>query len=218
MDRPVQTMEQRPFGRRAPSAPGAVWYFWSCLSAAFWPRLARGHPFMIVTMAGLPGTGKSTLAQALARRLPGAVLDKDAIRAALFEPGRVEYSAAQDDFCMEIMLQAAAYLLAKDAGLHILLDGRTFSRAYQRGRAMEFCRQAGTAWAVIECVCAERTAVERLAQAVERKTHPAANRTPELYRQVREAWEPIDEPKLVIDTDENLDSCVARALGYLSSA
>jgi predicted kinase len=172
---------------------------------------------MIVMMAGLPGTGKSTLALALAGRLPGAVLDKDAIRAALFGPERVEYSAAQDDFCLEIMLQTAAYLLAKDAGLHILLDGRTFSRAYQRERAMEFCREAGTAWALIECVCAERTAVERLTEAVERKTHPAANRTPELYRRVRDAWEPIDGPKLVIDTDESLDSCVNRALGYIGN-
>ena len=68
---------------------------------------------MIVIMAGLPGTGKSTLARALAQRLPGAVLDKDAIRAALFQPAYVEYSPAQDDFCQEIMLQTAAYLLAK---------------------------------------------------------------------------------------------------------
>ena len=119
---------------------------------------------MIVMMAGLPGTGKSTLARALAARLRGAVLDKDAIRAALFEPGRVEYSAAQDDFCLETMLRTAAYLLAKDAGLHVLLDGRTFSRRYQRERVTDFCRQAGTAWALMECVCAERTALERLAE------------------------------------------------------
>ena len=42
---------------------------------------------MIVIMAGLPGTGKSTLARALAQRLAGAVLDKDEIRAALFAAG-----------------------------------------------------------------------------------------------------------------------------------
>jgi adenylylsulfate kinase len=170
---------------------------------------------MIVIMTGLPGTGKSTLARALAQRLPAAVLDKDTIRAALFQPAHVEYSLAQDDFCQEIMLKSAAYLLAKDAELHVLLDGRTFSRRYQRQRVIEFCLQVGTTWATLECVCAEQIALGRVAEAMAQNTHPAANRTPELYRQIREAWEPIDRPKLVIDTDANLDSCVDRALRYL---
>ena len=170
---------------------------------------------MIVIMAGLPGTGKSTLARRLAQRLPGAVLDKDVIRAALFEPVHVEYSLAQDDFCQEIMLQTAGYLLAKGAELPVLLDGRTFSRRYQRDRVIEFCEKLGIAWAVLECVCAEQAALRRLAEAVAQNTHPAANRTPELYRQIRKAWEPIDHPKLVLDTDANLDSCVDGALRYL---
>src|SRR2546428_12465927 len=170
---------------------------------------------MIVIMAGLPGTGKSTLARALAQRLPGAVLDKDGIRAALFQPAHVEYSLAQDDFCQEIMLQTAAHLLVKEAELHVLLDGRTFSRRYQRERVIEFCPQVGTTWATLECVCAEQTALGRLAEAVAQNSHPAANRTPDLYRQIRKAWEQIDRPKLVIDTDANLDSCVDRTLRYL---
>jgi predicted kinase len=168
---------------------------------------------MIVIMAGLPGTGKSTLARALAQRLPGMVLDKDAIRAALFQPPHVEYSLAQDDFCQEIMLQTAGYLLTKDAELHVLLDGRTFSRRYQRTRVIEFCSQVGAAWATLECICAEQTALGRLAEAA--NTHLAANRTPDLYREIRKAWEPIDQPKLVIDTDADLDSCVDKALRYL---
>ena len=171
---------------------------------------------MIVMMTGLPGTGKSTLARAVARRLSCAVLDKDIIRAALFEPWRVEYSPEQDDFCQEIMLQTAAYLLAKDAGLHVLLDGRTFSRRYQRENVIAFCRHKGTAWAALECVCSERTALGRLAEAVAQNTHPAANRTPELYKQIQKAWEPIDFPKLVIDTDMDLDSCVDTTLRYLN--
>ena len=172
---------------------------------------------MIVIMAGLPGTGKSTLARALAQRRPGAVLDKDSIRASLFQPGYVEYSQVQDDFCQEIMLQTAAYLLAKDAELHVLLDGRTFSRRYQRERVIEFCRQVGTPWATLECVCAEQRAIGRLTEAAVQNTHPAANRTPELYRQIRKAWEPIDHPKLVIDTDADLELWVDRALRYLTA-
>jgi adenylylsulfate kinase len=171
---------------------------------------------MVVIMAGLPGTGKSTLARALAPQLPGAVLDKDIIRAALFEPGRVEYSQEQDDLCQEIMLQTAAYLLAKDAGLHILFDGRTFSRRYQRESVITFCGHVGTAWATVECVCAEETALRRLAEAVAQNNHPAANRKPELYKQIRREWEPIGLPKLVIDTDTNLDACVHSVLRYIA--
>jgi hypothetical protein len=80
---------------------------------------------------------------------------------------------------------------------------------------IEFCPRVGTTWATLECVCAEQTALGRLAEAVAKNTHPAANRTPDLYRQIRAAWEPIDRPKLVIDTDANLDSCVDLALRYL---
>jgi predicted kinase len=44
-------------------------------------------------MAGLPGTGKSTLARVLANDLGGVVLDKDVIRAALFPAALIEYSS-----------------------------------------------------------------------------------------------------------------------------
>ena len=80
---------------------------------------------MIVLMAGLPGTGKSTLC----RKLSGVVLDKDQIRAALFT--EVEYSTEQDDFCMKVMLDTAAYILKKDPLRVVFLDGRPFSKQYQ---------------------------------------------------------------------------------------
>ena len=172
---------------------------------------------MIVIMAGLPGTGKSTLARALAQCLPGTVLDKDSIRRALFEPAYVEYSLSQDDFCGEIMLQTAAYLLSKHSALHVLLDGRTFSRRYQRDRVIEFSSQVGTTWATLECVCSEATALRRIAEATAANNHFAANRGPELYRKIRVAWEPIDHAKLVINTDENLESWVDQAVQYLAA-
>jgi len=170
---------------------------------------------MIVIMAGLPGAGKSTIAQALAQRLPGAVLDKDIIRAALFAPEHVEYSACQDDFCLDVMLQTARYLLEKNSSLYVLLDGRTFSRRYQRERVFEFCSQLGTTCTILECICSEQTALARLERADLERTHPAINRKPDLYHHIRRAWEPIDYPKLVIDTEASLDSCVERTMQYL---
>src|SRR5207248_11401447 len=99
---------------------------------------------MLILMAGLPGSGKSTLSRALAAELSGTVLDKDQIRAALFPASDIEYSTEQDDFCMGIMLKVAGYIFRKDAARRIFLDGRTFSRGYQLDRATGFAEQSAS--------------------------------------------------------------------------
>ena len=113
---------------------------------------------MIVLMAGLPGTGKSTLARALASRLSGTILSKDVIRHVLFSPRNVEYSTEQDDFVMQVMLEVAGWILAKDPGRIVFLDGRTFSRRYQIEQVIEAAQKREQPWHILECVCPEETA------------------------------------------------------------
>jgi dephospho-CoA kinase len=86
---------------------------------------------MIVLLAGLPGTGKSTLARELAMRTGGRVVSKDEIRHSLFAEEEIEYSSRQDDFCQHIMLETAGYLLQQNQQRFIFLDGRPFLRRYQ---------------------------------------------------------------------------------------
>src|SRR5690242_3631604 len=86
---------------------------------------------MLIAMAGLPGTGKSTLAARLAEELPGVVLSKDAVRAALFPPPLLDYSAAEGDIAMAAVYRAAAYLHTAFPQQAVILEGRTFLRAYQ---------------------------------------------------------------------------------------
>jgi hypothetical protein len=88
---------------------------------------------MLILMAGLPGSGKTTLARELAAQTSGRVVSKDEIRHALFRPEEIEYSSRQDDFCMQIMLQTAAYLLERQREMCVFLDGRTFSRRLRGG-------------------------------------------------------------------------------------
>ena len=66
---------------------------------------------MLIVMAGLPGTGKSTLAGRLAAELGGVVLNKDAVRALLFPPPVLDYSREQDDLVMQAIYAAAANIL-----------------------------------------------------------------------------------------------------------
>lgn len=166
---------------------------------------------MIVVMAGLPGTGKSALARAIAARLGGVVIDKDIIRAALFPPSDIEYSAAQDDFCLTLMLETAGYILNKNPARIILIDGRTFSRKYQVDRVIHWAERAGAPWRIIECVCPEEMALRRIDRDLSNGHHPAKNRTAGLYTEIRDSFEPIDRPKIRIDTDQPIDECASLA-------
>lgn len=169
---------------------------------------------MIILMAGLPGTGKSTIAKELALRLSGTVLNKDKIRHAIFDAREIEYSTRQDDFCMEIMLQAAGYILKKDLSRCIFLDGRTFSRRYQLDRAIDFADRLNLPWRILECTCSDQTAKKRLEQETE---HPAGNRNFLLYQAVKQRFEPITLPKALLDTDRPFEECIASALQALKT-
>lgn len=169
---------------------------------------------MLILMAGLPGTGKSTLSRTLADDLGGTVLDKDKIRAALFPAADIEYSTEQDDFCMAVMLKVAGYILRKDPNRKVLIDGRTFSRAYQLKRATGYAEALGQPWRILECVCRKESARQRIEQDRE---HVAANRTFELYLEVKARFEEIALSKEVIDTDQSLEQCVRAAMAALAT-
>ena len=166
---------------------------------------------MIILMAGLPGCGKTTLARALAARTGGIVLNKDEVRAVLFPPGEIEFSTAQDDFCMKVLLEVAEYLAGKDPKRKIFLDGRPFSRRYQLEEAIRVADGLGQPWRILNCYCSEAIAKERL----EQPDHLAANRDFELYLKVRDIFEPIDHPHLSIDTGRPLAECIDYVLPAL---
>ncbi|MGH9513738.1 MAG: AAA family ATPase [Terriglobales bacterium] len=170
---------------------------------------------MIVIMAGLPASGKSTLCRELAALLSGAVLDKDAIRAALFSERDIEYSTEQDDFCMKVVLDAAEHILRKDPSRVVFLDGRPFSRISQIDAVIKAARAIDQGWRIIECVCPEETARKRLADPGTQDRHPAANRDFPLYLRVKAQFEAIKFPKTVIDTDLPLHVCVQCAMEAL---
>lgn len=168
-----------------------------------------------VIMAGLPGTGKTALAEALSKRLGGIVLSKDKVRAALFPPGAISYSGGQNDFCMSVLLMAAQRIAADRALPFIFIDGRTFSRTYHVRQVAQAAASIGAGLSILHLHCPEALALERIKQ--DREKHPAKNRDPLLYFLVKSYFEPITLPKVDVDTSRSLQECVEQCVAYLSN-
>jgi len=171
--------------------------------------------FVLVALAGLPGTGKSTLARLLAKELGALLLDKDEVRSALFDC-HVAYTADQDDFVMDLLYRTAEHAARTGLVPCAVMDGRTYSRRKQVEVLIAFSERAGWDLRLIECICTPATARERLRQAREQGHHPAADRTPELHDRLAEQAEPLALPRLTLDTSaEPPEALARRALVYV---
>jgi adenylylsulfate kinase len=180
-------------------------------------RTEQHRSAAIIAMAGLPGTGKSTLARALSQALNGIILDKDHVRDCLFPGDLIAYHRVQDDLCVDIMLQVSGYLLAQTDHRPVILDGRTYSRRNQVEPVVEATKRLGVPLIFIECQCREEIALRRIASDQSQQTHPAGNRDADLYRRIRARRELLDIPHLTVDTERSLDACLSDCLAYVKT-
>jgi len=155
----------------------------------------------LIALAGLPGTGKSALARELARQLACPRLDKDELRAALFEPARIEYSARQDELVMRALYGLADRHLRARPRACALLDGRTHSKRAQVEALEREAARRGWRLHWIECRCARETARARLELDRASGAHLAANRDFALYERLEREADVLAHERLVLETD-----------------
>ena len=165
----------------------------------------------LIAMTGLSGTGKSTVATALARALDAAIFASDVVRKEL--EGHVGpapaawkqgfYTPERTETTYERLWELAAQTLA--AGRTTILDA-TFLDERRRERLVAVARTAGVPLVLVETVCGEETAFGRIL-ARSRRGDSRSDATVEVYRRQRAAVQaspprvPHGAVHVVVDTD-----------------
>lgn len=147
------------------------------------------HRQRLVVLCGLPGVGKSTVAEQVTDRLDAERLRTDAVRKDLFaEP---TYAEAETERVYAELHERARERL--NAGESVVLDA-TFAQQVFRNDAREVAADSGVDFLLVRVVCAEPVVEQRLAD-----REDISDADIEIHRQFREEFEEIEVDHAVVD-------------------
>ncbi|MFB6234491.1 MAG: AAA family ATPase [Halopenitus sp.] len=147
----------------------------------------------LVVVCGLPGVGKTTVANRVARLVDGDVLRTDAVRKDLFpEP---KYTEAESRAVYRELLARAATRLADEES--VVLDA-TFKRRRTRRNAQGLARAAGVPFRTIKVECDESVVERRIAN-----RDGLSDADFEIHRKFRREFDRIEVQHGVVDNSRS---------------
>ncbi len=149
---------------------------------------------MIILFCGLPGVGKTTLAEALAPLVDDAVvLSTDKIRKELIP--KPTYAIEEKSLVYNVMLLIAKYL--HNAGVNCILDA-TFNTERSRRQAIDKVGTKRSQIHIVECVCPEDVTLAR----IKSRREGYSDADVSVYINMKRIYEPITEDHIVVDTSK----------------
>lgn len=172
-----------------------------------WQYTRRSQGGMVM-MSGLSGSGKSTTARQLAKRLNAIQIRSDAVRkhlanVPLFEKGGEEiYTPEMTEKTYQRLLELG--ILLANQGFWVILDAK-YDQQQQREKVIELCHEHELPLQILEC-----TAPMDILQArLEERQGDIADATADLLSSQSENYQPFTELenhyRMTIDTTQNFD-------------
>lgn len=164
----------------------------------------------LILVIGLPGTGKTVLANELSSFLPDKPvhLSTDSIRRNVFNFSQHQYAkfgenyySSQNRQLVYNVLRLIVEILIKQQ-LSVIVDG-TFNSQATRKMFYNECNQFNCNLVVIETICSEETAKDRI---FSRKTKgkDISDADFAIYLEMKKRFEPIKKNHLIVNTERDL--------------
>jgi len=161
---------------------------------------------LIFIICGLPGTGKTFLANKLSSYVNATVLSTDKLRKELFK--KPTYTPWERTLIYDVLFLLAKYLHSSE--ISCILDG-TFNMEKSRSEVKEILNLRDDQFHIIECVCPEDIILTRLL--LRKDDYSDANVS--IYLKMKKIYEPVRQNHLTINTAMPIDKNIERILKYL---
>lgn len=171
-----------------------------------------GHKPTLVLMAGLPGVGKTTLANRLGQILPWTVIDKDTIKDKLLGLGTLEEETA-GWAAFEVAFGEVHDCLTKRRR-SVILDSSALL-PFVLERAMQLCNEAGAELKVIYCVVDNAVRLQRLQTREQRPSQSRCHLINE--EEAYQRFTHLPPNVLKLRTEGDLEEYKEEALAYLTA-
>lgn len=149
---------------------------------------------MLVIFSGLPGTGKTSVAEELSRHLRAERLTTDELRRRIDK--HPDYSQTHKRSIYAALMEEAERSLRQ--GKKVILDG-TFFKRDMRQRARELARRHHEPFYLVFVTCPQEIVKERLEER-EKKGKDASEADFRVYQIIQKQFEEIEDPDYVVDT------------------
>ncbi len=161
---------------------------------------------MLIVICGLPGTGKSTIATAIAKRFSAERLSSDVIRKKAFS--KPTYGESEKLAVYRKMAQEAEALL--NQGKNVVLDA-TFSRSGYVRLAEQAAHNAGAGCHIMLCSLSDEEVKKRL----EKRERGPSDADFAIYLKVKREFEPVGGA-LALDASKPIKEIVAEAEQFVA--